>query len=67
MALLTAQRVTAAVPAIPVQNKRRFTGRIANTVYSDALLAMLYDWPHQVYQRLGPRMGAATVREQFVV
>lgn len=67
MAPLTAQRVTAAVPAIPVQNKRRFTGRIANTVYSDALLAMLYDWPHRVYQRLGPRMGAAAVREQFVV
>ena len=52
---------------MPVQKKGRFTGRIANTIYSAALLAMLYDWPHQVYQKLGPRMGAATAREQFIV
>lgn len=52
---------------MPVRKKARFTGRIANTIYSAALLAMLYDWPHQVYQKLGPRMGAVTAREQFII
>jgi hypothetical protein len=27
---------------------------------------MLYDWPHQVYQKLGPPMKMETVREQFI-
>lgn len=28
---------------------------------------MLYDWPHQVYRNLGPRMPMATEREQLIV
>lgn len=28
---------------------------------------MLYDWPHQVYQKLGPRMPQVSARERFIV
>lgn len=28
---------------------------------------MLYDWPYQIYQRLGPRMSETTARERFIV
>lgn len=27
---------------------------------------MLYDWPHQVYQKLGPRMPQVSARERFI-
>jgi Zn-dependent protease with chaperone function len=27
---------------------------------------MLYDWPHQVYQKLGPPMPRVSVRERFI-
>jgi Zn-dependent protease with chaperone function len=36
-------------------------------LYSIVLLLMLYDWPHQVYRNLGPRMAAATERERLIV
>jgi len=44
----------------------RFTGKLANTLYSAVLLIMLYDWPYQVYRKLGPGMPEVTVREQFI-
>lgn len=28
---------------------------------------MLYDWPHQVYQKLGPQMPHVSARQRFVV
>lgn len=48
------------------KSKFRFTGKFANTLYSAFLLIMLYDWPYQVYQKIGPRMPATTVREKFI-
>jgi Zn-dependent protease with chaperone function len=51
----------------PSRQKSFFTPKIANTLYSSVLLLMLYDWPHQVYQKLGPRMGQTTVREHLIV
>jgi Zn-dependent protease with chaperone function len=30
------------------------------------LLLMLYDWPHQVYRNLGPRMPAGTERQRLI-
>jgi Zn-dependent protease with chaperone function len=44
-----------------------FTGRIPNTIYSVILLLMLYDWPHQVYRKIGPPMAVSTPRQQFIV
>lgn len=54
-------------PAAPRPRRPRYTSRIANTIYSAVLLAMLYDWPYQIYQRLGPRMSETTARERFIV
>lgn len=54
-------------PAAPHPRRPRYTSRIANTIYSAVLLAMLYDWPYQIYQRLGPRMSETTARERFIV
>lgn len=45
----------------------KFKGKLANTLYSCILLVMIYDWPHQVYQKLGPRMPEESMREQFIV
>ena len=45
----------------------RFKGKLANTLYSCVLLVMIYDWPNQVYQKLGPRMPEVSMREQFIV
>lgn len=36
-------------------------------VYSAVLMIMLYDWPYQVYQKIGPRMDQATARERFII
>ncbi|WP_371765579.1 M48 family metalloprotease [Massilia sp.] len=58
-------RLTAPTASRP--HLARFTGKIANTIYSAVLLAMLYDWPHQVYQKVGPRMPEATSREHLIV
>lgn len=54
-------------PAAPRPRRPRYTSRIANTIYSAVLLTMLYDWPYQIYQRLGPRMSETTARERFIV
>lgn len=47
--------------------RRCLSGKTANTLYSVVLLLMLYDWPHQIYRNLGPRMPAATGRERLIV
>lgn len=54
-------------PDAPRTRRPRYTSRIANTIYSAVLLAMLYDWPYQIYQKLGPRMSETTARERFIV
>jgi Zn-dependent protease with chaperone function len=52
--------------SVSAKGQRRYTGRIANTVYSAVLLLMLYDWPHQVYRKLGPRMSLDSDRSRLI-
>jgi hypothetical protein len=59
--------VSSITPTVPVAKSRRLLNpKIVNTIYSVVLLLMLYDWPHQVYQKLGPRMPQVSARERFV-
>jgi hypothetical protein len=46
---------------------RRLNPTLVNTIYSAVLLVMLYDWPYQVYQKLGPLMPLSSNRERFIV
>jgi len=59
--------VNSTAPADSRRRRLRLTGKIANTIYLAVLLAMLYDWPHQVYQKVGPLMSETTAREHFIV
>jgi Zn-dependent protease with chaperone function len=48
------------------RRRHRFNGKLANTLYSAVLMLMLYDWPHQVYRKIGPPMQQVTERERFI-
>lgn len=53
-------------PSPATTARKRAVNRISFTIYAAVLMFMVYDWPHQVYRKVGPPMSVVTAREQFI-